>query len=239
MRRMLIVTTAILLAGCAETVVDDDVAAENIVEQPSYYHASGNEPFWNIDITDNQLRLNRLGEEEQSFTLGSAEPIAGGLSRVGEGIQVAMINGQCTDTMSGIRRAHRVTVKLGEDVLNGCGGNMVVPEALAETEWTLLSLDGKDIALDPAPSLAVANDGRVAGSDGCNRFMGGLAFGPEGRAASEGQGASTMMACQPEREEVARNYNALRATVNGWKIDQGNLVLTTSAGQELIFKPAV
>lgn len=236
-----IAASAILLAGCASTAPQGDLAKNEAGEAgpAAPYQASGNEPFWNLQIAGNQAVVERLGEERQVFTIGRPEEDGNRQRWAGDGIAVESVAKQCIDSMSGIEKTDQVQVALGQEVLSGCGGDIVAPDTLADTQWTLISLDGSKVLLDPPPTLAVDTEGRVAGSDGCNRFMGGMAFGPEGRAASEGHGASTMMACAPEQEEVARAYNSLRGQVSGWQVDQGQLTLTTEAGKELVFKQAI
>jgi copper homeostasis protein (lipoprotein) len=80
---------------------------------------------------------------------------------------------------------------------------------LAGTFWALVSL-GDDAVYPterrPGPHIEFhATESRVAGSDGCNRFMGG--YQQDGDALTLSQLASTMMACV-DGTDVAQRYTA-------------------------------
>lgn len=131
----------------------------------------------------------------------------------------------------------RIAMTAAALLLTGCAGTMS-PEGLDGTQWTVVSLDGAAVGLDPPPSLVIDAEGQVSGSDGCNRFSGGLVLGASGKATVTGQGASTMMACLPDREQVARSYNSLRTAVTGWRFDGGRLILSTADGKTILLRPS-
>ena len=85
---------------------------------------------------------------------------------------------------------------------------------LEGTAWQLVSLGGEAVTVGegrPRPGLTLlAEDGRAAGSDGCNRFMG--SYTVEGEKLSFGQLASTMMACADGMDAAQRYTAALGAT---------------------------
>jgi copper homeostasis protein (lipoprotein) len=85
---------------------------------------------------------------------------------------------------------------------------------LEGTAWHLVSLGGEAVVPGerrPGPNMTLdAAASRVAGSDGCNRFMGG--FQRDGDKLSFGQLASTMMACADGMEAAQRFTAALGAT---------------------------
>ncbi len=102
---------------------------------------------------------------------------------------------------------------------------------IAGTRWTVTELDGAAIAPGVVPTLAIAEDGGVSGSDGCNRFAGGLVFDDGGNVgASRSAGVSTKMACPGARDAVARRYNALRAAATAWRIEGDTLIISTREG---------
>ena len=85
---------------------------------------------------------------------------------------------------------------------------------LAGTHWRLVALDDASVvAADAsrAPHLVLAAEGgRLSGSDGCNRMVGGYALdGP--RLSFSGIGA-TRMACPEGMEQAAAFARALHAT---------------------------
>ena len=105
------------------------------------------------------------------------------------------------------------------------------------TQWTVVELDGDAIAPGVTATLAIAKDGGVSGSDGCNRFVGGLVFEEGGKvAASPTAGVSTRMACPGARDGVARRYNALRREAATWRLEGGTLVLSTADGRTVTLR---
>lgn len=105
---------------------------------------------------------------------------------------------------------------------------------LEGTEWQLVSLEGEAVfppAGRPRPGFALdAAAARVAGTDGCNRFMGG--FRRDGARLSFGQLASTMMAC-PEGMDLARRFTAALAATARYRVTGAHLELYDRAGAAL------
>ncbi|MCF4166903.1 META domain-containing protein [Zavarzinia compransoris] len=108
-----------------------------------------------------------------------------------------------------------------------CAGPAALPEA--GVDWTLAAMPGTELE-GPAPTMTFAEEGRVHGSTGCNRFTGtaeatadGLSFGPL---------AATRMACIGPTVET--EYLARLERVAGWRIDGESLVFTDGAGAVLM-----
>ena len=100
--------------------------------------------------------------------------------------------------------------------LMACSTSPTLPdEPLQDRYWRVVEIDGKAVqaaANKSEPHVVLASDLRAHGSDGCNRFNGsytlvdGLRFGHL---------ASTMMACVPPVDTLARAFSgALVATVS-------------------------
>ncbi len=106
--------------------------------------------------------------------------------------------------------------------------------AITGTQWRVVELDGQAVPTDVRATLAIADDGRVSGSDGCNRFVGGLVLEAHGKVAeSPSPGISTKMACPGARDGVSRRYNALRGEAVGWRIEGETLVISTVGGRSI------
>ncbi len=103
--------------------------------------------------------------------------------------------------------------------------------------WVLLS--GIAVPQDVVvtwPSVTFS-EGRVAGTTGCNRYMG--AYEVDGDSLAFGPIATTMMACPPPADAVERAYVAALARVTGWRLDGDQLVLELGEDDEpLRFAPA-
>jgi len=105
------------------------------------------------------------------------------------------------------------------------------------TAWTLSSLASLDASPSDVQVTLRFEDGRLVGSDGCNRFRGAYERGPDGVTLSPG--ATTMMACPDLANGQARLYRqatlfreALGAATTA-TLDGESLVLADADGQEL------
>ncbi|WP_186342941.1 META domain-containing protein [Allochromatium palmeri] len=79
-----------------------------------------------------------------------------------------------------------------------------------------------DLSFDPR--------GRISGSDGCNRYLGG--FTRSGQALSIGPIATTLMACTASdaHAEQGRAYAELLGQVSAYRIENGHLLLLDANG---------
>lgn len=120
----------------------------------------------------------------------------------------------------------------GALLLAACGGGPA-PQVADETEarlegpmidqrWNLL-LVGTDERLEmpERPHFVIDRDGRVSGSDGCNRLTGQVAFGENNRVEFSDL-ATTRRAC-PRAEDAARVTDMLE-TAYRYLIDHDRLV---------------
>lgn len=107
-------------------------------------------------------------------------------------------------------------------------------QALLSTQWQLVSLaDGTPIKTAPqrAPTLTFnPNKQRIAGSGGCNRFIGGYTL--KGSSLTFTQPGITMMACQ-KGMTVERHYMQALNHVASWRIDNSTLTLLDANGHPL------
>ncbi len=101
-------------------------------------------------------------------------------------------------------------------------------EAYDQGQGTLVPpLKGTEVTLSLTP------DGRLGGSDGCNRYMSGYTL--EGHAFLVGPIATTRMACRGP-ESVARQaaaYAALLGQARSYRIAADQLILDTEGGAPL------
>lgn len=99
---------------------------------------------------------------------------------------------------------------------------------LADTKWTLVSIDGA--AADPAVTTTLnVTDDRIGGNGGCNTYGGKLVYTADGIDISEV--FSTMMACDGLSQEQAY-FKALEAAT-GYTITSSTLKLTDESGKTL------
>ncbi len=114
-----------------------------------------------------------------------------------------------------------------------CGARFATAD-LRDTYWKLTRLGDEAISRPPnqrEPHVVLHGAGqRLAGSDGCNRMVGG--YRVEGDSLSFSQVAATMMACPEGMEQARRFASALGATAR-YRIVGQHLELYDGAGELL------
>ena len=86
-------------------------------------------------------------------------------------------------------------------------GPPLVP--LLDTDWQATELDGRPLPGQVRPSLQFGADGRLSGSAGVNRIIGGYQLGDG--VIDFGQLATTLMAGPPEAMAIERRWHVPRA----------------------------
>lgn len=115
-------------------------------------------------------------------------------------------------------------------LLAACASATPVADApsLDGTAWVLSALPGQALVADHLATLRFEG-GKVAGSDGCNRFGGAYsAKGSELKVSA--QLASTMMACPPEVDAQATAFVAALTGTATYRIAAGKLELLAADG---------
>ena len=116
--------------------------------------------------------------------------------------------------------------------LTACSPASSVPdEPLQERYWRLIEIDGKALPLtthQTEPHIVFGSNGRAHGSDGCNRFNGAYAI-DSGLHLS--QLASTMMACPPPVDALARDFGRALAATTTYRIAGQQLELRDAEGR--------
>jgi heat shock protein HslJ len=98
--------------------------------------------------------------------------------------------------------------------------------------WRLHALPGAGAlsSRPPHPELAFSEkDGRVFGSDGCNRLIGG--YSVSGETLTLTQFSSTMMACAPQNMEISRHFAEVLKQTRRYSVDGRALILIDDKGR--------
>jgi len=104
---------------------------------------------------------------------------------------------------------------------------------LQSTYWKAIEIAGKPIPAQPGTReahLVFQADGRMSGSDGCNRLAG--AYEVKEDRIVFGQTIGTRMACQGTGE-VEQGFRAALKDANRWRIVGNRLELLDAAGARL------
>lgn len=116
--------------------------------------------------------------------------------------------------------------------LNACSTSSSVPdEPLQDRYWRAVEINGQ--AVRPGseraePHLVLSKDLQVHGSDGCNRFNGSY---ESGAGLRFGRMASTMMACVPPVDLLAREFSGALAATANYRIQGRQMELIDADGR--------
>lgn len=224
--------SAMMLAGCAslndayQNVVGDNMAA------PQNYKAIGQEPGWTLEITPNAVEyVGDYGEKRISANSKSVRLNGESLIYANGRLVLNRTAETCSDTMSGQRYRETVRLVVDGQRLQGCGGGTMALETLNDSNWTLLSVNGKDALPNVEANLAFA-DGRISGTAGCNRLMGG--YSQNGDTLDFTEIASTRMACPaPNMEQEHAVSDVLKKGVKVHHLEDGTMELRAPDGKML------
>jgi len=131
--------------------------------------------------------------------------------------------------MSLLLTAVAVAVAWGASLAGQAGD----PPSLVGPTWAAVELAGTPVAAEPAarqPSIAFVANGRVAGTDGCNRIS--APYTQNGERISFGAMITTRMAC-PGADEVSRRFAEAIQGTTGWRIAGGRLEFRDATGKPL------
>lgn len=202
---------------------------------PNPLEARGNEPFWYIEINNQQLVLRTPADQDTAPVTVRHQPITNGTHRFTatiDGIDLVLDvhPGVCHDTMTGMPYPYRAELALDQAMAQGCAGQ---PEQLLQgAQWSVTTMSGQPVTDDTAATLQFFHDGLVAGQAFCNRFTGQHQLGGEGLRI--GPLASTRMACpQPLMDLEQQLLQQLDQVVRFDVLNSGELILHTSEGQSI------
>jgi heat shock protein HslJ len=192
----------------------------------------GHEPNWHVRVEADNVTIFRQTEALLSFPTRQPDvvPSRFRFDDPGSTSHVVFRRQICRDIATGMPHPFTVIARLRPETFEGCGGD---PETLfANANWTLAQLGEEALTSDRELSIRF-EDGRVSGSSGCNRFMGGYSLTGESLTLSEL--ATTQMACSDEvMAQEGRILDRL-ADVSMFDLTDadGALVLRTGLGETI------
>lgn len=214
------------LAECRLMTEDDDAGAE----ATPVFTARGNEPGWRIDMDGETVRLRTQDGTDETLPRPEAEEIPGGRRYpLGDGLSLSLADGLCHDTMTGMPHPAAATLTRGDEQMTGCAGDPM--ELLEGAEWQVDAIGGAGLVEGSKVTLAF-EEGRVAGTAGCNRYFAAVTLGGEG--LSFGPAGSTMMACPDPLMQQERKFLDALARVDGFDIDAAGTLVLTAGGESVI-----
>ncbi|MFO7764316.1 MAG: META domain-containing protein [Wenzhouxiangellaceae bacterium] len=202
------------------------------------FTARGQEPGWQLRITDEAIELERnYGTQQSTFPYVEPSVAADGVARYrtsngDSDLEIVVEPAICRDSMSGMPHPATVGYMLDGEAARGCGGE---PEdLLLGDEWRVVSIDGEAVLEDAVPTIEfLAEDNRVAGLASCNRFTG--SFELTGEGLRFGQFAVTTRACidPAAQEQEDRFVELLQKTARFEMAGFNRLRLVTSDNETI------
>lgn len=194
--------------------------------RPAVYEASGFEPGWHLRIGNGRMVLDWQEGPPVSVPTPGRRAEANGYRYVTRRMTVRVAHRPCEDEAARVH-ADTVTVYAGDLRFEGCGGAVLPPETLANTEWRIVSIGGQPVAGDNY-RLDFSAD-RLSGQAGCNRFSG--PYAERGDRLTAGPIMSTRMACpQPRMGHERRALQLLGGPVRISFPDGNRMVLSGNGG---------
>lgn len=223
-----------------------DPEGENYADNKNLnYRGSGNEPFWGLQITqDDQIVFNMLMEEEVEVVFPATgielsddvKTITYSGERDGEKIVASITTEPCQDDMSGFHFPTLLEVHVElegkEYQLRGCG--QFVNQYTLTGSWELESINDEMLAEEKLPTLNLHLPAqRITGNGSCNRYFGQLESLDENSIAFGTIGA-TQMAC-PNMNLETVFFNFLNRDQINWSITTAGKLLLVSGDDQFLF----
>ncbi|MFH4964384.1 META domain-containing protein [Gaetbulibacter sp. M235] len=231
----------------ADTVVQlQNIAEIKTSERPPYFKASGNEPFWGLEIFDNLIVFKTIGD---SIKMPHVKPVFAMDSNVklyklvteSAELNIQISQQECINSMSGNSSPYKVSINYRKTIdpdfknVEGCGH--YISDYRLHDIWVLEELNGKKITKEDFskefPSVEInATTNKFFGFAGCNRMNGTLFFEKDRLRFTNI--VTTKMMCQPNNKEP-EFLKAMEKTTS-YSIKNNRLVLSNPSGEKTIFK---
>jgi heat shock protein HslJ/uncharacterized membrane protein len=233
-----------------QTVVQEDKSESAIfVDEMSYFKANGNEPFWDLDISEKEIVFKSLVPGFEIFKAPHSAPIQAmdanvklyRLETESVKMNIQITQEETTDSMAGKIYPYSVMVEIkrGTDqefkIFKG-QGQYITDHRLYDI-WVLEQINGKKASISDynanLPRLEMnTTKNQFYGFAGCNHMTGSLFF--EKGLLRFTNVASTLMACGDNNKE-SDFLKALQSTTS-YSIGSMRLSLSNPSGVLLVFR---
>ena len=191
------------------------------------YRALGTEPFWGLTITPAQIVFDEPNGPTR-IVQPAPRPIIGVAGEIYQTprLNVNIVHARCSDGMSDRVYPDKVQVTADGRRFEGCGGEAVVPAALAGTNWRVAAINGRPTP--PAGPYFINFDiARLSAKFGCNGL--GANYSQSGDTVTTGPVMGTRMACPDMSFETQGSAILERPMRMVWS-GGDRLTLSNSAG---------
>lgn len=228
-RNCYIALAALSLTACQTVSPESPATASD-----SGYRALGAEPFWSLTVDGKNMIFSQAGKEDIFGENTMSRSSFNGWRHVSKTITADVTFAPCSDGMSDRTYKDTVTVMVGKETYSGCGGGVLLPATLEQTQWRIESINGTPIAPERNATLSFA-DGRISATIGCNRL--GASYTYKGKSLSFGPVISTKMGCpDPIAQQEFTLANLLSAMKSTEFLSDGSIILTGQDGRSVVLE---
>jgi heat shock protein HslJ/uncharacterized membrane protein len=252
---LLAILLVLLISGCAvrkpvnnNGELREPVSYESKRSMGIYLFASGNEPFWVVDLNSNDSTKIYILSENFTVKFKTPDPVLDSITKsilytFDSGTALLLKKGKCTDNMSGEISDFDASLFIQNKAFIGCGKYIIATKnpLLSNSTlrlndiWALRKFRGKTIIpsdfKEGVPVLELhLNDGRFLGNTDCNTISGSLNIGDAYITFSDF--TSTNKLCEGDFEP---HYLQALKSVDSWTLDKMLLILKNKGVEVLVF----
>lgn len=231
-----------------DSVITEKSAVIKSVNHSSevYFKATGTEPFWSLEISEEKIKLNLITDSiiapqtspnqamDLNVKLYKTQSTSGQLN-----VQISQMD--CTNDMSGKVSPYSVSIEFNNDTdsllqkINGCGD--YITDYRLHDIWVLEELKGIRINLsnfeNELPSMEInTTTNTFTGFAGCNSMNGKLFF--DNSVLRFTDLATTKKMCSPNNQE--RIFLTALQSVTSYIIEDNRLWLSNPSERLLVFR---
>lgn len=248
-----ILLLSFLMIGCKTTANKETAGTDSTSSTEEdlkyYFKGTGNEPFWEIKMGNDEIVFTSLIPGKEKITFPAVDAIRAmdanvKMYKVSNETTSAAITIQqldCQDSMSGAISPYSVKVEIRNNSeleakkLSGCGKYLT--DYRLHDIWVLEELNGyKVFATDfqkEMPRIEInSTENRFSGYGGCNAISGSIFY--EKDLLRFTKVISTLMAC-PQGNKEGEFTKALQSTTT-YSIGNNQLILSNPSGKLAVFK---
>jgi heat shock protein HslJ/uncharacterized membrane protein len=246
-----------VLIGCNPKPVTSAAESESVTSSETapissgYFKATGNEPFWAVEIGEDGIRFTSMIEGLEAVNTPHAEPTRAADANVkmynlrteATDLDIEILQQDCQDSMADTMFPYAVRVRIKRTAetefreLTGCGRYLTDPRLAGR--WILTDLLGLPVMKEDypgdVPNIEIdAADNTISGHAGCNR-MNGKIFWERGLLRFNDI-VTTRMACPALDKETALTKAMQSAT--SYVLEGDKLALSNPSMSLAVFRKA-
>lgn len=214
-----------------------------------FLFASGNEPFWVVDLNSGDSTRIYILSENYNVKLNTPDPVLDSVAKTitysfSNGAVLTLRKAKCVDNMSGEISEFDALLMMSGKTYNGCGKfiiatkNPLISQSTLRLNdiWALRKFKGKTIIpsdfKEGIPVLELhLNDGRFLGNTGCNEVSGRMDVGDSYITLYDF--TSTKKHCDGDFESL---YLQELKSADSWTLNKMSLILKKKGEETLVYQ---